>query len=380
MRILYAHCFYRVPGGEDRHVRDQIDLVSHAHDVELVSESNADLSADPRTAAQMMYSRAKKEEVGAIIDRFGPDVLHIHNSYPSLGPAVLLAAHQRGLPVVMTLHNFRLRCPNGLMFTEGAICSRCESGVYLNAIAHRCFPSKKQAAAYATVLWTHRFLMRLERRIALFIVPSEFMRRRVLDWAFPADRLRLVRHFVRSVKRAADTRIGSYGAFIGRLSSEKGLDALLTALDRVGDPPFLIVGDGPQRGPLEKLASRLRLSNTSFLGWRAHEEVSELLAKARYVAIPSAGEEVAPLSALEALVAARPLLVSDRGALPELVASGAGLVFRPEDAMDLSEKIDELMRDDGLCRRASVEAVRMAQALAPEQHLANLESVYAEVT
>ena len=272
MRILYAHCFYRIPGGEDRHVRDQVDLVSRAHDVELISEANVDLQEDPVTAARMLYSRAKKQHVGAIIDRFAPEVVHVHNAYPSLGPAVLLAARERGIPVVMTVHNFRLRCPNGFMFTEGAMCHRCESGLYVNAMVHRCFPTKKQAGAYAAILWAHRFVMRLEERIARFIVPSEFMGQRLLEWGIGEERVRVIRHFVPSAgSSGSDPRIGSYGAFLGRLSSEKGLDVLLAALRRAGDPPFLIVGDGPHRRALEDLARKLRLDNTRFLGWRSHE-------------------------------------------------------------------------------------------------------------
>ena len=169
-------------------------------------------------------------------------------------------------------------------------------------------------------------------------------------------------------------------AIRGQAILREGLYSLLPALHRAGDPAFVIVGEGPQRQSLENLASRLGLAHTRFFGWRAADEVPDLLAEARYVAIASSGEETASLSALEALAASRPLLVSNRGALPELVATGAGLVCRPEDSIDLSEKINELMRDDDLCRRASIEAARMAHALAPQQHLADLEAVYAEVT
>ena len=382
MRILYAHCFYRIPGGEDRHVRDQVDLVSRAHDVELIAEANVDLAEGPATAARMLYSRSKKQHVGAIIDRFAPDVVHVHNTYPSLGPAVLLAAHERGVPVVMTVHNFRLRCPNGFMFTEGAMCHRCESGLYVNAMVHPCFPTKKQAGAYAAILWAHRYVMRLEERIARFIVPSEFMGRRLLDWGIREDRVRVIRHFVPSAGGSrSDPMIGSYGAFLGRLSSEKGLDILLAALHRAGDPPFLIVGDGPHRRALEHRAGELRLANTRFLGWRSHDEVGELVAAARYVAIPSVAEETASLAALEALAAARPLLVSERGALPELVATGAGLLFRPGDEFDLSDKMSLLMEDDEFCYRASSEALRFARRwLEPGRHLASLESLYGELS
>jgi glycosyltransferase involved in cell wall biosynthesis len=382
VRILYAHCFYRIPGGEDRHVRDQIDLVSRAHDVELIAEANVDLSEGPATAARMLYSHAKKHDVGAIIDRFAPDVVHVHNAYPSLGPAVLLAAHERGVPVVMTVHNLRLRCPNGLMFTEGAMCHRCESGLYVNAMVHRCFPTKKQAGAYAAVLWAHRYVMRLEGRITRFIAPSEFMGQRLLGWGIGEARVRVIRHFVPSAgSSGSDPRIGSYGAFFGRLSSEKGLDVLLAALRRAGDPPFLIVGDGPHRRALEDIARKLGLANTRFLGWRSHDEVGELVAAARYVAVPSVCEENAPLAALEALAAARPLLVSEGGGLPELVATGAGVVSRPGDPIDISEKITLLMQDDELCRRASIEALTFARRwLDPERHLAGLESLYRELS
>jgi len=380
LRILFAHCFYRIPGGEDRHVRDQVELVSRAHDVELMSEENAELSEGPATAARMLYSREMKMHAGATIDRFAPDVVHLHNVYPSLGPSVLLAASERGIPIVMTVHNFRLRCPNGFMFTEESPCRRCESGIYVNAVVHRCFRTKKQAGAYAGILWAHRFVMRLEQRIARFIVPSEFMRQRLGEWGIGEERVRMIRHFVRVRKGNADT-VGTYGVFLGRLSSEKGLDVLLAALGRAGDPPFMIVGDGPHRRMLEDLASQLRLVNTRFLGWQSPDHVEGLLAAARYVAIPSIGEETANLAALEALSAARPLLVSQRGALPELVASGAGLTCRPGDEIDLSEKISLLMKDDALCRRASAAAVKFARRrLDAQQHLSGLESLYRELS
>jgi glycosyltransferase involved in cell wall biosynthesis len=382
VKILFAHCFYRIPGGEDRHVRDQVDLVSAAHDVELISEENSTLAETPATAARMLYSLSKRQEVQATIDRFRPDVVHIHNMYPAFGPAVVLAARERAVPVVMTVHNFRLRCPNGLMFTEGATCRRCESGIYINAVVHRCFPKRKQAGAYAAVLWGHRFLMRLETQIARFIVPSEFVRRRLVEWGISEDRVSMIRHFVRPVRKAgADTAIGSHGVFLGRLSSEKGVDVLLRALHRAGDPPFLVVGEGSQRRALEDLASTLPLANTRFLGWRSPDEAGELLASARYVAIPSVWDETANLAALEGLTAARPLLVSDRGALPELVSGGAGLRCRAGDEVDMSEKIMMLMQDDELCRQASDKAAQFASRwLEPSRHLGALESLYQSVS
>jgi glycosyltransferase involved in cell wall biosynthesis len=382
LRILYAHCFYRTPGGEDRHVRDQVALVSRVHDVELLAEANLDLSRTPLTAARMAYSPKKTREVLAVIDRFAPDILHLHNAYPSLGAAAVLAARERSIPLVMTVHNFRLRCPNGLMFTENAVCRRCQSGAYVNAIVHRCFPTRAQAGAYAAALWVHRFLMRLDEQVAAFVVPSEFVRGRLLEWGIDASRIRMVRHFVSpSDFTEVATPSGSYGAFAGRLSSEKGLHVLLRALRRAGDPRFSLIGDGPQRASLEAMARDLALTNTTFHGWRRPDEVRALIREARYVAVPSVWEETASLAALEALAAGRPLLVSNRGALPELVATGAGLHSRPGDEIDMAEKIRQLVNDEALCRQASSRAREFARRwLAPDRHLADLDSLYQELS
>jgi glycosyltransferase involved in cell wall biosynthesis len=358
-----------------------VNLVSEAHDVRPLLESNADLRADFGTAAQMVYSHSKKRDVGTTIDRFSPDVIHIHNTYPSLGPAILLAANERHIPVVATVHNFRMRCPNGLMFTEGASCRRCQAGVYVHATLHDCFPTRKQATAYAVALWTHRFLLHLERRITRFVVPSEFMRARLIEWGIDEHRLKVIRHFIPDhAQLALEPKLGGYGAYSGRLSPEKGLDALLASLRRAGDPPFWIIGDGPHRRLLEQVAIRLGLKNTRFLGWRPRDEALLVLAGARFVAVPSLAEESASLTALEALAAGRPLLVSDRGALPELVARGAGLICRAGDETTLSENITRLMDDDAFCRRASAVALQTARdMLSPQHHLADLESLYMAV-
>jgi glycosyltransferase involved in cell wall biosynthesis len=220
--------------------------------------------------------------------------------------------------------------------------------------------------------------MQLEAAVSTFIVPSDFMKRRVLSWGIDERRVRLVNHFVRrpagSPSRA---HVGSYGMFLGRLAADKGLNILLRALGKAGDPPFVVVGDGPSSADLQVLARSIGLRHTRFAGWQQHEDINDLLAEARYVVIPSLKEETAPLSALEALASGCPLLVSDRGALPEFVGGGRGLVSRAGDVGDLAAKLVQLVRDDEFCRRASEEGLSFAlRSLDPERHLADLESVY----
>ena len=377
MRILIAHSFYRLGGGEDRYVRQQVDLLGTSHNVELIGVRNEDLTAGFKTAGQMVYSH-RRGEIEDIMEDHRPDVVHVHNVYPGLGPAVHLAASRRSIPLVMTVHNFRLRCPNGYMYTEGSVCRRCEGGLYLHGLVHRCFPSKKQASAYVTALWVHRFVLKLENKVSTFIAPSEFMGRQLQKWEISPNRIAMVRNFTR-LDPAASSDPGSYGIYVGRLSSEKGLHFLLGALKAAGDPPFKFVGDGPLFDDLVAQAARLGLQRAEFVGPVPPEEVNGLMTRARYLVMPSESHENSPLAALEALACGRPLLVSDMGGLPELVRSGAGLIFTAGDAEAAAGSIRSLVDNDALARELGSAALEFARReLTSQAHLAKLEDVYSK--
>jgi glycosyltransferase involved in cell wall biosynthesis len=277
---------------------------------------------------------------------------------------------------VLTVHNFRLRCPNGFMFTEGAPCRRCEAGNYLHATLHHCFGSRAQAAGYATSLWAHRFVLKTDDKIDLFITPSSFLRSRLIEWGFDADRVSVVRNFAEPPE--ADSEPGAYGVNLGRMSSEKGLDGLLRALREAGDPPFVFIGSGPVLDDLKKMARALKLEGTEFRGQLEPSEVAPLLRRARYVALPSTWDENAPLAALEAMATGRPLLVSRTGGLPELIEGGEGLMFDPGDTAAMAEHITSLMKDDDLCRALGGRGLaRVKSEFTPETHLEKLEEAYA---
>jgi glycosyltransferase involved in cell wall biosynthesis len=377
--VLIAHSFYRLAGGEDRYVEQQAELLGRRHTVELFARDNKDLSGDMSTAVRMTYSSSEATRVQRAIARFEPDIVHLHNAYPSLGPAVHLAADRCKVPLVMTVHNFRLRCPNGYAFTEGRPCRRCEKGNYLNAVAHRCFPSRSQAASYATSLWIHRFLLRLDTKVRLFITPSDFVHRRLVEWGISPQRVQTVRNY--TTLQPGTSEPGEFGMYLGRLSSEKGLDVLLHALELAGDPPFRVVGDGPLRPALEDFARDLGLRRVEFTGPVPPDNVAPLVRRARFLALPSLWDENAPLAALEAMAAGRPLLVTQTGGLPELVENGEGVTCRAGDTEGLGDNIRTLMADDGLCREIGERALRRARAdFTPDVHLSRLENAYSTAT
>lgn len=375
MRILIAHSFYRVPGGEDQYVRQQMDLLGGRHDVRLLARRNETLDETTATAARMAYSRSERRWVAAEVRHFGPDLVHLHNPYPAFGPTVHLVTNRRHLPLVATVHNFRLRCPNGLQYTQGEQCRRCEAGNYFNAVLHECFPTRSQSAAYATALWTHRFVMRTDDMVTLYITPSEFMRGRLREWGIEDERIEVVRNFTDAPP--GNTLPGTYGLYIGRLSHEKGLGTLLRALREAGDPAFHFVGDGPAEHELRALAAELGLTNTHFIGRLARSEVLEQVAGARYVAFTSTWDENAPLAALEAMTSGRPLLVTRTGGLPELIDRGGGLAVDVGDVGQIGEAVQRLMAEDELCRELGERALATALSeFRPERHLERLEAAY----
>ena len=379
MRILVAHAYYRIRGGEDRYVDEQAELLSSIHEVELFERRNEHLSGPVHATASILGLHRGARDLAKVLDDFRPDLVHVHNVFPSLGPVVHRETARRGIPLVMTVHNYRLRCPNGLTFTEGELCERCVHGTNLNAVLHECFPSRSQAAVYALGLSMHRSVARTEAKVALYLTPSDFLARRLEGWGIEASRVRTVRSFTRPFPDASPAP-GEFGLFLGRLSPEKGVDVLLHSLKEAGDPPFKVVGDGPSAQASRDLAARLALRNTEFLGRLDTSEVDELLRRARYLAMPSVWHETGGLAAMEAMAAARPILVSDMGGLPELLSEGGGFSTPAGDVASLAGKIEELGADDDVCTELGGQALAFARRhLTPERHVTAVDEAYRAV-
>jgi glycosyltransferase involved in cell wall biosynthesis len=377
LSVAVGHAFYRQAGGENHFVHEEAKLLRTRHEVHLVGGENDALRPNLRTAAAMIYSPHHLEWATEALRSIRPDVLHLHNIYPSLGPALHLAARALHIPVVMTVHNFRLRCPNGYMYTQGHLCSRCTKGNHTHAVVHQCFPDRKQAAAYASATWIHRFLLKLENRVEVFIAPSEFVAKTLIGWGIPVDRVHLVRHFVDgAVATSAPSRTG---IFAGRLSPEKRVDTLLTALALAGDPPFLIVGDGPLAQPLRNQVAELGLKNTEFLGHISREQLQELWDDVGYAVVCSGFPETASLIALEAMTAGRSLIVSDVGALTELAERTGSNVVPAGDPASLAQAVRRIVSDDTARREQGLRAREFAmKELQPAAHLRGLERTYDE--
>lgn len=371
MRILVVHNTYRGPGGEDTVARAEADLLrSYGHEVREYWRSNTEVGGFlgvARAPLQALWSQGTVREVSSLMQSFGPDVVHIHNTWLVVSPAVYWVAWRYGIPVVQTLHNYRLLCPNGLFMRNGHPCELCKKkALALPGVAFGCYRrSRIQTLLVAATIAAHRALGTWRGKVDRYIALTEFSRQRFLEGGLPSDKLVVKPNFV-FPDPGARTGPGSFALFVGRLSPEKGVETLLAAWQLLPEVPLKIVGDGPMAARIRHLAALM--PQVEVLGWHSREDVLRLLKGARLLVVPSLCYEVFPISVVEAYACGVPVAASCLGALTEIMRDGeTGLHFTPGDPADLAAKVEwawthpEQMRAMGANARAEYEAKYTAE-------------------
>lgn len=346
MKILVCHNFYQQPGGEDRVFADESRLLEErGHEVVRFTRHNDELAARRplAVAAGTVWSRRAHRELTEIIRRHRPDVAHFHNTFPQISPAGYHAVRALGVPVVQTLHNYRLLCPNALFFRDGRVCEDCMGrAVAWPGVLHRCYrDSLGASAAITTMLAVHRAAGTWWKQVNRYIALTEFVRRKFVAGGFPRARIVVKPHFL-SEDPGVGCGQGGYALFVGRLTREKGVSTLLTAW-RSGEglPPLKVAGDGPLADEVRAAADAGVLD---WLGWVSPGEVAALMADAVCLVVPSEWYETFGLVIMEALAIGTPVVVSGGGAAAELVDHGrTGAHFRNGDPADLACQVRALV-------------------------------------
>jgi glycosyltransferase involved in cell wall biosynthesis len=347
VKILVAHNFYQSPGGEDAVCEAEIKLLREAgHDVIEYLRHNNEIQQysffqKASLGWRTSWSHRTNREFGELLSRESPDVAHFHNTFPLISPSVYYASRAAGVAVVQTLHNYRLLCPSGNLFRCGKICEECISHSLVRSIAHACYhESRLASAAVAGMLTLHGFLRTWEEQVDLFLVCSEFARRKFVGAGFDEARIRVKPNFIASDPGTSFAK-GNIALYIGRLSEEKGPQLLPRAWSKLSPAiPLEIVGDGPLRASLEQECAHLSLETIHFSGWLPPVAAVERLRTAKFIIVPSTCYEGFPLAVAEAYACGIPVIAAGHGSLAEIVRDGCtGLHFTPGDAEDLAAKV-----------------------------------------
>ncbi len=365
MRILQVHNKYRPGwGGEETVVALEADLLRrHGHEVEQMFAWTKEL--DGASALRLFsaglgtvwslrgYSMMKKA-----IARFSPDIVHVHNTFPLLSPSVFWAADRAGVPVVQTLHNYRLTCANALLLRDEQPCQECVGHFSWPGLRHRCFgASFSRTAAVTSMNVVHRWLGTYRSKVHAFIVLTEFSKEIQARGGLPRERIHVKPNFGTALVRLSSPRVRRF-VFAGSIARFKGVHLLLEAWTGLATDGqhLLMAGDGPDRAELElRFAAQ---ANIVWLGNQPREKVLDLIAASRWVVLPSLAYENFPMSVLEALSAGTPVIVPNHGAFAAMVSDGVeGLMFAGGDAASLSTTLRAAMdADEGAWRQWSENA------------------------
>lgn len=351
MKILLIHCHYRLPGGEDAVFAAERDLLERrGHTVVVCEHSNEEAAyglAKLLLPLRAVWNRAAFREVRALIAREKPDAIHIHNTLLLLSPAVVRAAKQSGVPVVQSLHNFRLFCPNGILLRDGKVCEDCPHHGLSCALRHRCYRgSLAQTAVVVAAYALHRRLGTW--RGVTMVALTEFDRQKLLEFnrerpLFDAQRLVVKPNPVcvenREVLPWQERK--PQMLFAGRLEELKGLPTVLEAWQQLGDnaPELLVAGEGP----LGDWARQNAGPKVRFLGQLPPAELHRYMAESRAVIAASLCYESFALVPAEAHALGTPVLASDLGNVGASVRPGIdGLRFAPGNAAALAGAVKAL--------------------------------------
>lgn len=347
MKVLTLHNYYQQPGGEDLVVEQEKSLLeANGHEVRLLTTDNDSLTGrwqKVNAGVDAIYSRTARTQVKTEINRFSPDIVHVHNFFPRFTPSIYYACRESNVPVVQTLHNFRLICPNALLFRQGKPCELCvRKPIPFPGVIHGCYRDSCMAsAALASMLTVHRFLGTWTNAVDAYIALTGFSRTKLISGGLPAERLFVKPNFLLpdpGTKRKTD----DFGLFVGRLSKEKGINTLLAAWDQLESRRKLkIVGDGPLRHIVQRAASRN--SGVEFLGHQTSAAVLELMENANFLIFPSECYENFPRVLVEAFAKGLPVVGSRVGSTQELIHDHrTGMLFNPGDSRDLATTIEWL--------------------------------------
>jgi glycosyltransferase involved in cell wall biosynthesis len=339
-----CHNYYQNRGGEDEVFEVEGELLrENGHQVIQYSMHNDCIGQGNRlvTGLGASWNQASYNQIRALIKKEKPDLVHFYNTFPLISPSVYYAVKAVGLPLVQSLHNYRLLCLKATFYRNGSVCEDCLGKTLpFPGIRHACYrDSRLQSASVASMQVTHRLLKSWHKKVDLFLLGStRFALDKFVQGGFSEDAFMLKPNFVFPDPGAGDGK-GGYVLFVGRLDETKGIGDLLNAWQsKKLTIPLKIVGDGPMESLVKEAAQKLE--QVEWLGRKSLTEVYDLMKEAKFLVFPSRWYEAMPRTIVDSLAVGTPVCAADIGAMHDLIDDGrSGLLFTPGDVDDLSEKV-----------------------------------------
>lgn len=379
MRILQINNYGYIRGGSDRYFielgkclskkgndvvffcsRDSRNIVDVSY---AVKGFNIDAPA-VTDIGRFFYSIDAKNKLKSLIKEQRPDIAHLHIYYGQITPSILPVLKDNDIPVVQTLHEYKLFCPISLFVREGIICEKCAKGSYWNVVRYRCNRGSLMRSVVSGLEAYFSDLLGARNAIDHFIAVSNFQRKKVIEHGISPAKVTTVYNFVPDEMFSDNDQPGEYFLYYGRIEKIKGIGTLINAMERLRQFNLYIVGRGEALGIYERMVKEKGLDNVKFCGFKAGYELKKIIAGALCVVVPSEWYETFGLTVVESFAQCKPVIVSNMGGLPELVTDGVdGFIFESGNVEQLREKMYWI----AIHKKEAVEMGKMGQEKAKER-------------
>ena len=403
MKILMIDKFYFVKGGAERYAFELTSLLEElGHEVipfgmthpnnfqtpyasyfvdHVDYNQNRNIFKSMQSAAKTIYSTEAKKKIERLVRDTRPDIAHLHMIDHQISPSILPVFKKYHIPVVQTVHQYKLVCPNYRLFNmrTQTICEKCLDGHFWHPLFERCHMNSLVASGLiALESAIHKYHNIYEKNIDLFHVPSRFMGGKLKQGGIPEDKIHPLFYTIQLGDFKPTWEDENYFLYYGRLAKEKGVHTLIRTMRDLPDVRLLIAGDGPQRSELEEMARSFHLNHVEFLGIQQGEDLKNLIRKAKAIVVPSEWYDNSPLVIYEAFAMGKAVIGTPLGGIPELVRPDeTGLLFPAGNSEALSESIANLDKNPHLVKQLGKQAHAFAMREFDERkHVEEMIGIY----
>ena len=355
-------------------------FVSYINYVEEVARKN--ISSGLKVLNRAVYSSESRQKIEELILAEKPDVAHLQNIHHHITPSIFYALKKHGIPIVWTLHDYTLICPNTSFISNGKICEKCKKRKYYWPFLSRCKKNSVAASAMAAMETISHRLLGVNDLVDMFLTPSEFLRQKLIEYGFDVDRIKCLNNFTSVGAIAESTGNSNYYLYVGRLAEEKGIRTLIDAAILSKSGRLKILGDGELKQEMEDYVDAENGREwVEFLGHISHEEVINLIENCSFVVLPSEWYENFPYALLEAFACGKTVVASRIGGIPEIVKNwDTGLLYKPGDVENLALKIRFLVNHPEKAQEMGRKAREIVKEnLSPDRHCEMLMEIYETV-
>ncbi len=394
MKILFVNKFLYLNGGSETYLFGLSDYLKNmGHDVEFFGmqhpknivnnsvnlnvrnmEFKGNLISKFSYPFKIIYSIEAANKISKVIKHFKPDIVHVNNYNFQLTPSILYKVRKLGIPVIQTLHDFQIVCPNHMMYLEhkNIICEECINRRYRNCVKNNCIHNSKVKSVLAAFEgWFYHKLKTYDKYIDLLISPSIFLKKKIVEFGEHDSRIKVLHNFINPSADVYYENKKNYVLYFGRLSIQKGIRTLIKACKNLPELKFIFAGGGELESELEGI------ENIEFVGFKSGEDLKTLVSKALFSIYPSEWYENCPMSVLESQMYGTPVIGADIGGIPELIDDKVdGLLFKPGNSDDLAEKIKYLYNDINVLHEYSIRCIEKVKKFSIDNYYKELMNIY----